>query len=148
MGTKPVNEYVTADGLFAIDIALWARGETRIAVEVDGPSHFAVNDLRHVTGQTQARHQALTRLGWVVISVPLAIWMQMPDRAAKEDWLRRQLLQATRSGAAAASAGRRSAPPPPQRAQRAAPTGALFLPPCLVAVSRLCLCCAQLEHVR
>lgn len=118
LGTKPVSEYVTADGLFAIDIALWARGSTRIAVEVDGPSHFAVNDMRHVTGQTVARRNALARLGWMVISVPLAVWLQLPARAAKEDWLRRQLLQATRSGAAATSAGNL------ESAQRRVSTGA------------------------
>ena len=105
MGTKPVNEYVTADGLFAIDIALWARGATRIAVEVDGPSHFAVNDMHHITGKTKARRKALSRLGWVVLSVPVAVWLQLKDRTSKERWLRDQLLQATRSGAASLSAG-------------------------------------------
>ena len=122
MGTKPVSEYITADGLFAIDIALWARGATRIAVEVDGPSHFAVNDLRHVTGQTRVRHHALSRLGWVVVSVPLATWLQMPDRAAKESWLRRQLFHATRAGGAAASAQRRTGST--RRAARAVSAGA------------------------
>ena len=33
-------EYVTEDGLFSLDIALKGR---RICVEIDGPSHFAVN---------------------------------------------------------------------------------------------------------
>lgn len=119
MGTKPVSEYITADGLFAIDIALWARGATRIAVEVDGPSHFAVNDLEHVTGQTLARRHALERLGWVVVSVPLPLWVQLRGHAEKEEWLREQLLLATRSGTAAVSAAQRAGHGRPQSAQQA-----------------------------
>ena len=40
----------------------------KIAVEMDGPIHFAVN-CRHLTGNTLLKRRQLTALGWEVISV-------------------------------------------------------------------------------
>lgn len=40
MGISHLNEHVTEDGLFSIDIALL---DQELALEVDGPFHFAFN---------------------------------------------------------------------------------------------------------
>ena len=40
----------------------------RVAVEIDGPMHFAVN-CSHLTGSTALKRRQLTALGWEVISV-------------------------------------------------------------------------------
>lgn len=106
MGTKPVQEYLTPDGIYSIDIALFVRGGTRVAIEVDGPSHFATNDQEHVLGDTVARRRVLVACGWVVISVPFYVWQRMPSTTARAAWLQRMLVGAVRSssnGAGAAS---------------------------------------------
>jgi hypothetical protein len=42
MGAAPQSEHLTEDGLFSIDVALLARdGLCKVAVEVDGPTHFS-----------------------------------------------------------------------------------------------------------
>jgi hypothetical protein len=76
-----------------------------------------------VEGQTMARRRVLQRLGWIVVSVPMAVWFKLPDRSAKEGWLWQQLLRATRAGAIAASDLRRAAPRSPSSTY-GAPKGA------------------------
>ncbi len=44
----------------------------RIAIEADGPRHFAVN-CRHPLGHTVLKHRQLKALGWEVISVSVAV---------------------------------------------------------------------------
>ena len=40
----------------------------RVAIEVDGPYHFALNS-NHLTGSTALKHRLLKALGWEVVSV-------------------------------------------------------------------------------
>eukprot|EP00892_Ulva_mutabilis_P000033 jgi/Ulvmu1/1002/UM103_0030.1 len=131
MGTKPVQEYLTEDGFYSIDIALFVRGGTRVAIEVDGPSHFAVNDREHVLGDTVARRRALVACGWVVISVPYYIWHTLKNKAAQAAWLQRMLVGAMRNssrGAQAASEAAAAAARPAAAAETAGAMGAAKRP--------------------
>lgn len=117
MGTKPVQEYITADGLYAVDIALFVRGGTSVAIEVDGPSHFAKNDEEHVLGDTVARRRTLVACGWVVISVPFYVWQRLSTINARRAWLQRMLVGAVKTagqgpGAASAAAAAAGGMPP------------------------------------
>lgn len=113
-----MQEYLTDDGFYSIDIALFVRGGTRIAIEVDGPSHFAVNDTEHVLGDTVARRRALVACGWVVISVPVYVWRKLNTRADQAAWLQRMLVGAMRGGRSAEAGGDIDAKRQPSPQQR------------------------------
>ena len=66
LGISHELEYITADGLFSIDLAIVDR---RIAVEFDGPSHFHTDTLEP-RGHTRLRNRLLSAMGWHVVSVP------------------------------------------------------------------------------
>ena len=71
MGQRPELEALTDDGLFSIDIALpesEQESRPKIAVEVDGPSHFTSSGSK--TGNTQLRDFLLEQRGWRVVSLP------------------------------------------------------------------------------
>ena len=70
LGIAHELEYITADGLFSIDLAIVDR---RIAVEFDGPSHFTVNSLEPL-GRTHLRHRLISAIGWLVVSIPFFEW--------------------------------------------------------------------------
>ena len=78
LGISHELEYTTADGLFSIDLAIVDR---RIAIEVDGPSHFTVNTLEPL-GHTRLRDRLLSAMGWQVVSVPFFEWdkLQRPEQ--------------------------------------------------------------------
>jgi very-short-patch-repair endonuclease len=71
-------EYITADGLFSIDLAVVDR---RIALEFDGPSHFTRNTLEPL-GHTRLRDRLLSAMGWHVVSIPFFDWdrLQRPEQ--------------------------------------------------------------------
>ena len=85
LGVESAMEVETEDALFCIDIV--PRG-SRVAVEVDGPSHFvrvlqssgAVEGKTTTawawkeSGATLARHTLLWAHGWTVVSVPFFEW--------------------------------------------------------------------------
>jgi hypothetical protein len=70
LGISHVLEYITADGLFSIDLAIVDR---RIALEFDGPSHFTTNTLEPL-GHTRLRDRLLCAMGWHVVSIPFFDW--------------------------------------------------------------------------
>ena len=70
LGIPHELEYITADGLFSIDLAVVDR---RIAVEFDGPSHFTTNTLEPL-GHTRLRDRLLSAMGWHVVSIPYFEW--------------------------------------------------------------------------
>ena len=70
LGIRHELEYVTADGLFSIDLAIADR---RIALEFDGPSHFTRNTLEPL-GHTRLRDRLLSAMGWHVVSIPFFEW--------------------------------------------------------------------------
>ncbi|GIL54543.1 hypothetical protein Vafri_10111, partial [Volvox africanus] len=101
LGLSHTVQSPTEDGLFHIDLALEVevrvdtRGRPirptttkntsptststtqviRIAVEVDGPSHFTANTLQPLS-PTIYRRRCLENRGWVVVSVPYWLWNQ------------------------------------------------------------------------
>ncbi|KAK9831432.1 hypothetical protein WJX81_004289 [Elliptochloris bilobata] len=79
-------EALTSDGLLSVDIVL--PGE-RIALEADGPSHFAVNTHRP-GGSMIARHRLLAARGWAVVSIPYYLWDHLKD-AVRGAWLLQEI---------------------------------------------------------
>ena len=57
----------------------------RIALEADGPSHFAANTLAP-GGAMLARNRLLAARGWAVISMPYYVWAELKDDA-RGAWL-------------------------------------------------------------
>ncbi len=78
LGIPHELEYITADGMFSIDLAIVDR---RIAIEYDGPSHFSVNTLEPL-GHTRLRNRLLSAMGWRVVSIPFFEWdkLQRPEQ--------------------------------------------------------------------
>jgi hypothetical protein len=58
-------EFLTSDGLFSVDIALRGR---KVAIEVDGPSHFFANKRRERMGADLLRARLMQSKGWTVRS--------------------------------------------------------------------------------
>jgi hypothetical protein len=73
-GLSPSFEYVTEDGLFSVDVALFVGEGVRVAVEADGPSHYTRNEPHTELGKTVLRLQLLQAAGWRVVSVPWFEW--------------------------------------------------------------------------
>lgn len=84
MGVPHEIEYITEDGLFSLDIALKGK---KLAIEVDGPSHFARNiQNRRMsgkrpdgTGTYNIRYHYLDTNGWTTVFIPWYDWKQVCD---------------------------------------------------------------------
>lgn len=63
---------------YAIDIAI---PSLRIAVEIDGPSHFARNADRRL-GPSVMKHRHLSKRGWRVFSVTAQDWSTAESSSA------------------------------------------------------------------
>ncbi|CAI5467288.1 unnamed protein product [Closterium sp. Yama58-4] len=72
---------------YSIDIALPGQ---RIALEVDGPSHFTRNTLTPL-GATVLKRRHLEAAGWTVISIPFYHWNKLAGEAEQQDYLERAL---------------------------------------------------------
>lgn len=70
------------------DAARKAAVRSGVAVEVDGPSHFARNDAAQALGQTRLKHRQLRHLGFAVLSVPVADWEYLESSEEKVEYLR------------------------------------------------------------
>jgi len=87
LGLLHANEHVTDQG-FVLDIAIEVDDQIRLAIEVDGPSHFLHGPTQGVyTGSTRLKHRLLRRLGWTVLSVPYYEWNRLKTDAAKQAYL-------------------------------------------------------------
>ena len=90
----------TSDGLLSIDIAIVSdalvdavtRQPVAVAIEVDGPSHFAVNS-NHALGRTRARNALLRCRGWKVVQVPFYEWNTVKHGQPQLAYLLRRLEQ-------------------------------------------------------
>lgn len=71
MGHRTISE--ASIGGLSVDIWLPNLG---VAVEVDGPMHFASNDHTHVLGATRLKRRLLRALGAQHVSVPFHEWPQ------------------------------------------------------------------------
>ena len=89
LGISHELEYITADGLFSIDLAMVDR---RIALEFDGPSHFATNTLEPL-GHTRLRDRLLCAMGWHVVSIPFFEWDKLHQPEQMDSYVQRRLLQ-------------------------------------------------------
>ena len=75
MGVPHQLEFVTEDGLFSLDIVLKNR---KVAIEVDGPSHFARNKPMRRLGSDALRRRHLESCGWTVINV---VWYEWAEQS-------------------------------------------------------------------
>jgi RAP domain len=97
IGCKPSVEHITPDGFHSVDIALCTSGPgraARIAIEVDGPTHFSMTPPYRMLGDTIARRRVLAALGWVVISVPFYDWYELDRKEDQDAWMRQALADA------------------------------------------------------
>ena len=67
-GVQHMEHEVTLPSGYSVDLVVEYEG-VRIAVEVDGPSHF-LGDSEHYNGSTMLKHRQLRSSGWPVLSVP------------------------------------------------------------------------------
>lgn len=68
MGINHLSEF--SDGDFSVDIAIiQVGGPLKVAIEADGPTHFASNDRKLVLGPTLLRRRMLRHLGWNLVEV-------------------------------------------------------------------------------
>jgi very-short-patch-repair endonuclease len=83
-------EQQTADTV--IDIAAVTAGGVKLAVEVDGPSHF-VQPGNQLDGQTQHRNRMLAACGYTVVSIPYWEWNGLPSKQQQVEYLQRKLAE-------------------------------------------------------
>jgi len=72
----PVQEEKVLEEGYRLDLVVDWRGE-RLAVEVDGPSHFVG---RVPTGATLLKRRQLRHFGWRLVSVPYWEWNELAHR--------------------------------------------------------------------
>ena len=99
-GLEVLEEQVLEEdgGGYSMDMILKGLGgKRRVAVEVDGPSHFVKvagegGERRwRENGSTRLKRRLLAGLGWEVLSVPFFEWTVLRGKAAKEAYARRLL---------------------------------------------------------
>lgn len=89
MGEKHEEEATCAG--YRVDLflpELTDGASANVAVEVDGPSHFARNDQSVALGQTRLKHRQLRALGYAVVSVPVQDWEYLETSEEKVEYLR------------------------------------------------------------
>jgi hypothetical protein len=82
--SEATGELITDDGFFSIDIAFIRPDGTKVAVEVDGPTHFTINNPKRMNGSTVLRNRFLEARGWRVVSVPVEAWSRVPQGGKKQ----------------------------------------------------------------
>jgi hypothetical protein len=87
-GLECEDEAVDGASGYSIDILVKLnKGGHRIAVEVDGPSHFYASGKKPL-GATLLKRRHLGLLGYKVVSVPYFEWMLLKDSGAKTEYVR------------------------------------------------------------
>ena len=72
-GVQVKEEHRCKASGYTIDALMTLEDGKRVAVEVDGPSHF-VGRSRQPTGATQLKHRQLRHFGWRLESVHYLEW--------------------------------------------------------------------------
>eukprot|EP00884_Botryococcus_braunii_P007811 jgi/Botrbrau1/17030/Bobra.49_2s0086.1 len=91
LGLDPVLEHQDLTTGYMIDIAVYGRGDQRLAVEVDGPSHYARNK-SCLLGKSEMKDRHLGLLaGWKVVRVPHHDWEAVQGSVAQRAYLRERL---------------------------------------------------------
>ncbi|GAB4823221.1 hypothetical protein N2152v2_010267 [Parachlorella kessleri] len=94
LGVEQEVEHLTGGDLLSVDIAVHGPTGARIAVEVDGPFHYAINTMRAL-GPTIGRRRILRSAGWRVVSIPFFEWFPLNGkRPAQLRYLAGKLAQA------------------------------------------------------
>lgn len=94
MGMPVVEEYVDPRSGYSLDLVVYPSEEDRtmglhgVAVEVDGPSHYAVGT-RTRLGRTVMKHRHLAQLGFDFRVLPYWEWDDLSKKADKEVYLRK-----------------------------------------------------------
>ena len=86
LGVTHEQEHICFQTGRSIDVALLDR---RIAIEVDGPSHFLNTQKR--TGTTLLRNRALAGAGWRVVSFPFFEWDALDSMSDQKEYIQRKL---------------------------------------------------------
>jgi hypothetical protein len=90
LGISYEVEYIAADGLPSIDLAIVDR---RIALELDGPSHFTTNTLEPL-GHIRMRGRLLSAMGWHVVSIPCFEWSRLRQPYERDVYVQRRVQRA------------------------------------------------------
>ncbi len=88
LGIPHELEYITADGLFSIDVAVVDR---RVALEFDGPSHFTTHTTLEPLGRTRLRDRLLSAMGWRVVSIPFFEWDRLHQAEQRDAYVEHRL---------------------------------------------------------
>ena len=88
LGLDLQEEVRTAQG-YSLDVVVCVEGR-KIAVEVDGPSHF-VGRTQKPTGATALKRRQLCAFGWTLLVVPYWEWDRLSGRGEQLEYLQRQL---------------------------------------------------------
>jgi hypothetical protein len=92
-----VNAELEGSKFLAIDIAIRREGRQKLAVEVQGPSHYnssggESNDsgaMNKKNGPTEMKGRLLQRLGWKVVDVPWLDWIKVCKEGRQVEYLER-----------------------------------------------------------
>jgi hypothetical protein len=79
------------DAGYAIDITIPAL---RVAIEADGPTHLARNDMRRMLGATAMKRRHLRKLGWQTVNISFQQWNALQGEAARTAFLQRAIDEA------------------------------------------------------
>ena len=88
MGLPCSREWVTEDGLFSVDILAELPGGRRVAVEVDGPSHFTRTRPYTQLGATRLRNRLLRVRVPRMVQVPYYEWNDLKSKGEREAYLK------------------------------------------------------------
>ncbi|PRW33797.1 RAP domain [Chlorella sorokiniana] len=91
LGVPFAEEYAPRGNFFNVDIAIM-EGNTKLAVEVDGPQHFSANAPHVPLASTCMRNSLLASAGWKVVSIPFNEWAQLAGLEQKQEYLREHVL--------------------------------------------------------
>ncbi len=78
-----INEHAIND--LVVDIAI---PERKLAIEVDGPTHFAFKS-REPLGHTVFKRRLLHSMGWTVVSIPYWDWNNLDTDEDKRNYLKK-----------------------------------------------------------
>lgn len=65
---------------YSIDVVVESEEQGKVAIEVDGPSHF-IGDSEQLAGATMLKHRQLRYYGWRLLTVPYWEWTGLKDPA-------------------------------------------------------------------
>ena len=98
LGLEYEEEAIDEESGYSIDILVSHSGEHgdhvgagKIALEVDGPSHYLLPGRRTANGNTVLKTRVLSMPGYKSVSVPFWDWDGLEGQVAKDAYLRKVL---------------------------------------------------------